>query len=52
MDQIILGVVFTVGGAFIIGIIYVCKKNICIKNDKMDVVSALDITYNDIYRRV
>jgi hypothetical protein len=52
IDKILMGVIFTVGGAFAIAIIYVCKKNVCKKTDDLDVVSAMDITYNDIYRKI
>ena len=52
IDKILMGVIFTVGGVFTIAIIYVCKKNVCKRTDDLDVVSAMDITYNDIYRKI
>ena len=52
IDKILMGVIFTVGGVFAIVIIYVCKKNVCKRNDDLDVVSAIDVTYNDIYRKI
>jgi hypothetical protein len=53
-----MGVVFTVGGAIAAGILYFCKSNICAKTNDLDVVSnvsntnEIDITYNDIYKRM
>jgi hypothetical protein len=58
IDAILMGVVFTVGGAIAAGILYFCKSNICAKTNDLDVVSnvsntnEIDVTYNEIYRRM
>ena len=55
IDAILLGTIFTVGIGFAAGILYFCKSNICAKTDDLDVVSNVDeinVTYNDIYRRM
>lgn len=50
MDKILLAVVIIVGGGFAASIIYVCKKHVCVKTDTLDIVSEVDVTYNNIYR--
>ena len=52
IDKILMGVILTVGGVFSIAIIYICKKNVCKKTDDLVMVSAIDVTYNDIYRKI
>jgi hypothetical protein len=58
IDAILLGTIFTVGVGFAAGILYFCKSNICTKTNDFDVVSnvsntnEIDVTYNDIYRRM
>jgi len=58
IDAILLGTIFTVGVGFAAGILYFCKSNICAKTNDLDVVSnvsntnEIDVTYNEIYRRM
>jgi hypothetical protein len=58
IDAILLGTIFTVGVGFAAGILYFCKSNICTKTNDLDVISnvsntnEIDVTYNDIYRRM
>jgi hypothetical protein len=52
IDKILMGIMITMGGGFVIAILYVCKTTVCERNNELDVVSAMDITYNDIYRKV
>ena len=55
IDAILLGTIFTVGIGFAAGILYFCKSNICANTNDLDVVSNVDeinVTYNDIYRRM
>lgn len=55
IDAILLGTIFTVGIGFAAGMLYFCKSNISAKTNDLDVVSNVDeinVTYNDIYRRM
>ena len=49
-DAILLGTILTIGVGFFAGILYLCKSNVCIRNHDLDMVSAMDVTYNDIYK--
>ena len=51
-DAILLGTILTIGVGFFAGILYLCKSNVCIRTHDLDMVSAMDVTYNDIYRRM
>jgi hypothetical protein len=52
MDKIFMGIIITIGTGIALSIIYVCKTTVCKRSAELDVVSAMDITYNDIYRKV
>ena len=58
IDAILLGTIFTVGIGFAAGILYFCKSNIYAKTNDLDVISnennidEMNVTYNDIYRRM
>ena len=49
-DAILLGTILTIGVGFFAGILYLCKSNVCIRTHDLDMVSAMDVTYNDIYK--
>lgn len=51
-DAILLGTILTIGVGFVAGILYLCKSNACIRTNDLDMVSAMDVTYNDIYRNM
>jgi hypothetical protein len=52
IDKIFMGIIITIGTGIALSIIYVCKTTVCKRSAELDVVSAMDITYNDIYRKV
>ena len=47
-----MGIMIAIGGGLVMAIVYVCRKTVCERNEDLDIVSAMDITYNDIYRKV
>lgn len=49
-NTIMLSIIMVLGGAAVIGICCICKKRTC--DDDLDKVNELDITYNDIYKRM
>lgn len=51
-DAILLGTILTIGVGFFAGILYLCKSNVCIRTHDLDMVSAMDVTYNDIYKNM
>ena len=51
-DAILLGTILTIGVGFFAGILYFCKSNVCIRTHDLDMVSAMDVTYNDIYKNM
>ena len=51
-DAILVGTILTIGIGLAAGILYFCKSNVCIRTHDLDVVSSMDVTYNDIYRNM
>lgn len=51
-DAILFGTIFTIGIGLAAGILYLCKSNACVRTNDLDIVSSMDVTYNDIYRNM
>lgn len=51
-DAILVGTILTIGIGFVAGILYLCKSNVFIRTHDLDMVSAMDVTYNDIYKNM
>lgn len=49
-DAIMIGSILTIGIGLSAGILYFCKRHVCLRTNDLDVISSMDVTYNDIYK--